>query len=275
LKYTSVQRSRECKFEWAKKKRERRKNRNEHIKNIIEELSDCNSRDGNLKVFMEYAKKKLEHLNKLHEYYNKVFFRKLRWKSRIQTQRTEEKFFKKITETFGKKVLLCYGHWNRRSQMPGLIPSPTVGIRKKLQDRFLSVDVPEWNTTVTCNECNARTAGMKRQKKEGSDEIVSIHGLRYCNTCKTFLNRDKNAAKNILNNFLYFEKHGTWNPLFMPRRKNRNCNKSAKRKRKEETKEKVSKKKTTHNRRTREDVKFLFGEDVECLFGKGKLEKNL
>jgi geranylgeranyl pyrophosphate synthase len=88
LKYTSVQRSWQCMFSWGTRKRENRKNKkgNEHIKKVIEELSDCHSKDGNLQVFMEYAKKKIEHLNTLHDYYNDMFFRKLRWKSRIQTQ---------------------------------------------------------------------------------------------------------------------------------------------------------------------------------------------
>jgi ssDNA-binding Zn-finger/Zn-ribbon topoisomerase 1 len=165
--------------------------------------------------------------------------------------------FKKITETFGEKVLLCYGHWNAKKQLPGLIPSPTVGIRKKLQDRFLSVDVPEWNTTVTCNGCGGRTVGMKRQKKEGSEETVSIHGLQQCTVCKTWLNRDRNAAKNIRNNFLYFQQHGKWDPKFMPKTKEKNCNNKMKRKRKEETKEKGSKKrKKAHTRSVQDDQTY-------------------
>jgi hypothetical protein len=43
--------------------------------------------------------------------------------------------------------------WNRKTQMRGLIPSPTCGMRKALAKEFTVIDTPEPYTTKTCSKC--------------------------------------------------------------------------------------------------------------------------
>jgi hypothetical protein len=52
-----------------------------------------------------------------------------------------------------QNCVLAYGMWNRKSQMKGLIPSPTCGLRQELAKHFTVVDTPEPYTTKTCSKC--------------------------------------------------------------------------------------------------------------------------
>ena len=87
---------------------------------------------------------------------------------------------------------MAYGTWNRATQMKGLIPSPTCGIRKLLSQHFTVIDTPEYNTTKLCCKCQIghMKPVMKRkirkkvwngEEKEWIEKEIDVHGLRRCN----------------------------------------------------------------------------------------------
>jgi hypothetical protein len=198
---------------------------NQNIVSIEKMLTNTNSKSVSLQKFREYANIKLSNFEVLNEYYSNVWFRVLRWNCLKKRMKSEQSFFKLIEKTFGKDPLLCYGLWNRQSQIKGLIPSPTTGFKEKLRNRFDMVDVPEWNTTKTCRLCSGecKEPGIqiriwKKRKGEWKKIKKETRDLKECKNCGTILNRDRNGALNILHNFCYYEKNGSWDPRFLPNR---------------------------------------------------------
>ena len=113
-------------------------------------------------------------------------------------QVSERKLIENIKKTFGANVVLAYGSWNRTTQMRGLIPSPTTRMRSLLSKHFLFlIDVPEYNTTVTCYKCEQKTMHSPFWRLStkhllcGKDKMVEVHGLRHCKneSCSVWMNR--------------------------------------------------------------------------------------
>ena len=124
---------------------------------------------------------------------------------------------------YGSNCVLCYGTWNRKSQMKGLIPSSTSELKEKLRKRFSMVDVPEWNTTKTCRLCGGITVETEikiRTRKKENGKLVKkkkeTRDLRKCQDCNLILNQDRNGAIHILQNWNHFQQYGVKDSKFLP-----------------------------------------------------------
>ena len=109
-----------------------------------------------------------------------------------------------IEKTFGKKeeTILCYGNWSNPKQMKYMMPSIGIGLRRIISKRFDVVLLNEFNTSKLCSCCHNKLENFIN--KEGKKE----HRLLLCQCCGsngsksekiTFMNRDINACKNMLN----------------------------------------------------------------------------
>jgi hypothetical protein len=123
--------------------------------------------------------------------------------------------------------------------MKGLAPSPTVGFRNRIAQKYKVIIVPEKNTTKTCSRClgpatkdDTRIAKRKKGLKNLYKRRTAVRGLRRCDNdiCKGLINReqhmesipkgplrwnrDHNAAINIRSNFIHFLQKGVWHPCF-------------------------------------------------------------
>lgn len=121
--------------------------------------------------------------------------------------------------TAGTTVIFAYGDWREKKAMPGLPPSPTTGLRRRLAKQFTVVDVVEHNTTKLCCRCHSPTTEVKeytRKRRDGTD--VPKRGIRRCNSVQCgglFWNRDLNAAINIRHNFIHaIMNNGQWHEKF-------------------------------------------------------------
>ena len=121
LRYSNVQRRFEGFGKTAQKLLEKRKKRNPAIIKIEKELSNFNAKDISLSIFLGYMKKKLGSMKQLFDFYGNLWFRKIRWQRVKKMRSSEDRLFDQIEKTFGnkEKILLCYGTWNRKQQMPG------------------------------------------------------------------------------------------------------------------------------------------------------------
>ena len=204
LGYSCLQRRFECGF-----KLKRQKIMNEKTNEIINletELSVENSKTSDYKKFSEYIKKKNKINKKLFEYYKKELFRKLKWKTYIKTQQSEMKFINKIKKTFtdkkNKEICLMYGNWSQSKQMRHYMPTPGVGIKRKLLKHFKIITLDEFRTSKLCHNCEHETTNfqVRDNPKPYRKNCILVHSLLRCKNvnCNKFWDRDINGSLNIL-----------------------------------------------------------------------------
>jgi len=103
---------------------------------------------------------------------------------------------------------IAYGAAKFNPTSKNELSAPTTYLSKTCSHHFPLVFVDEYNTTKVCHCCNERLCPVKKDDKE-------VRGLRWCSStkCRTFLNRDLNAALNILRCF----ESGTMRPYSLSR----------------------------------------------------------
>jgi len=194
-------------------------------KTLESSLSSVSSKATTLKGFQDYLGARFKVQEKLYSYYSNFLFRIHKWERYKSSKRFEHYLVERIKEKFGMDCVLAYGTWNRTSQMKGLIPSQTSGMRNQLSKHFTVVNTPEWNTTKTCSKClkgtmekcKTREHPNLKKKREDPDAKLDVRGLRRCNNvkeCGVFANRDYNAAINIRSNLFHRIHYGCWHPHF-------------------------------------------------------------
>jgi hypothetical protein len=156
VKYTNVQRRKECFFLHRTQLIQKKKNKYPMVQEAERVLSNYDSKEPSLHDFLQYVSTVLNIMDTLHNFYENTYFRALKRKTYRYTQNSETKLIKQIEENFGKDCVLGYGSWCASTQLKNLMPSPTSGIKEKLRKNFMLVTVPEWNTTKTCNQCGGK-----------------------------------------------------------------------------------------------------------------------
>jgi hypothetical protein len=93
---------------------------------------------------------------RLYEYYYNKLFQIHRWWSFRGIQKSENKLVKSIEDKFGKDAVLAYGDWSNPEQMKGIMPSPTVGLRRVLSKHFRVVT--ETQTLIMLSGLSSRVS---------------------------------------------------------------------------------------------------------------------
>jgi len=196
----------------------------EKIKNnIIEKetkLSLNNSRTLKIEDYKNFVINKNKLNDEVKDFYNKLLFRKLNFRRYIRTKQSEEKMLNEIEDKFltkedkknKRKILLLHGDYSRTSQMKGCIPSPNIGFKKILNKRFDIVEINEYNTSKLYNKTLKELINVSIRKNKHKRYLHEILTLKEEPLLKAscrlvpseperciYVNRDKNACKNILN----------------------------------------------------------------------------
>jgi hypothetical protein len=172
------------------------------IKEIEILLSKESGRTTSPEKFLQYLKVRNQNLPKLKEFYNQLCFRNMRLRRYINTKKSQDVMLNEIEQKFGSRdeVLLGLGNWsnNQTKQMKGCMPSPNKGIYRILSQRFDIVEVDEFKTSKIYNDDLSQELVNLKVKK--GKHFRSVHSLLTLTGKKdgVILNRDKNAAKNIL-----------------------------------------------------------------------------
>jgi hypothetical protein len=91
--------------------------------------------------------------------------------------------------------------------------------------------VDEFRTSKCCATCGAVLQAVSARKtcKDGVERWCEVRGLRRCDStdCHSFVDRDDNAARNILKVFKGMCAHGASSPLHRPNELRRDCEASA------------------------------------------------
>jgi len=123
----------------------------------------------------------------------------MKWRSFICKRQSEDNLLNNIENKFGKSndLLISYGNWNNSKKMKHIMPTMGIGMRKILEKRFKLVLFDEFRTSKLCCCCH-----------NDLENYNSLHRILVCSNCKsdgceskniTFINRDINGCKNILN----------------------------------------------------------------------------
>jgi hypothetical protein len=177
------------------------------VEEIEAKFSEVSSKTVNYKDFQNYCIIKNNVNRKLSEYYEQFIFRKLKFNSYINTQKSESKMISNFSKKFGppEKILIVLGDFSKNQNMSGKEPTICKKTRKIFRkhkyDVFL---IDEFRTSKLCNCCKSVCETfMKRRspkpKHKGKEKLV--WGLLRCKNenCNKLHNRDKNAAINMYN----------------------------------------------------------------------------
>ena len=140
-------------------------------------------------------------------------------------KRTLDTFFNTMKSRTGEKPVIAYGAAKFKSTGTGEVAAPTTSLYKKCSDLFTTIPVDEHRTTRICHDCDAPLLKVTKDKwilrgrvknmlEWRAGELAKwnlgmmkldreVRGLRWCGStkCRTFKNRDLNAALNILRCF--------------------------------------------------------------------------
>jgi hypothetical protein len=183
--------------------------------NIIEketELSKFNSKTLKIEEYKKYIINKNKLNNKVKPFYNNILFRKLNFRRFVRTKQSEENLLNEIENKFltkddkinNKKILLFFGDWSRSSAMKGTIPVPNIGFKKLLLKRFEILEVNEYNTSKLYNKTFKELKNVSVRKNKHMKHLHEILTPKEKTEWCIFVNRDKNACKNILYIGKYF-----------------------------------------------------------------------
>ena len=222
LKYSNSQRINETKRNIYRKRLT--KHKTEHsLFDKERELNDFNSKSCDLKKFMDYIAVKFRIYDEVNDKYKDPIFRKLRWYSYINTQRSEQNLVNSIKQTYGEDVVLIMGDWSGRSKnhLHGMAPTPMIGIKRMLAKSFKIYNLDEYNTSKICNKTKEVCKKMKlkvdeqlkkkpkvkvKKKRTTTPETAKTYRLEKIHSILTYkmennrtgcINRDVNAVLNM------------------------------------------------------------------------------
>ena len=102
-----------------------------------------------------------------------------------------------------------HGNWSRDTQMKGCIPAPNIGFKKLLLKRFEILEVNEQNTSILYNKSFKELENVSVRKNKHKKHLHEILTPKEKTERCIFVNRDKNACKNILYLGIYYLKNQT------------------------------------------------------------------
>ena len=171
---------------------------NENVTDIHTQLSSMDSKTCDEDAYLTYCRKKNDVNRLLFDHYNTSMYRKLRWNTFMNMQRSESMMINHFQEKFGKPedVLLVIGDYDKKSShIAGKEPTICRKIRTLFKrHHYEPLKVNEFRTSKLCHGCHAEC----KQHKQASGR--SVWGLVHCTNgnCNLLHNRDKNAALNML-----------------------------------------------------------------------------
>ncbi|ARF09744.1 hypothetical protein Indivirus_2_123 [Indivirus ILV1] len=180
------------------------------VKELEDILSSANSKSCNYKKTQEYIRIKSAINNVLQEYYQKKLYRKLRWNSYINNQKSEARMINQFKKIFGNpnETIVYFGNYGG-SNLKHCEPTKGKGLRKIFRNvgyRLFLVD--EYNTTKKnfITGQNNEKFLMRRNPRPFKQGVKLVHGLLRSKTIQSnepmttghiLVNRNTNGSMNI------------------------------------------------------------------------------
>jgi hypothetical protein len=164
------------------------------MKTLQDELSKFNSKTCDYEKFKEYIKKKNEVNAKLFAEYENKLFRKLKWYSYINRQRSDSLLLNRIEKKYGKDAIIIYGDWSFSSHLK-YMSTPGISLKRKIARRFKVYNLDEFRTSCLDYKTEQRCENLSLPDKKGI--LRSQHAiLSFTNehNQEGYRNRDRNSV---------------------------------------------------------------------------------
>ena len=208
LRYTNKQRLYETKRLKLSKELNTYKYNNGILK-TENKLTEFNSKSCNFEVFSKYVKMKNKIAVNLFRRYQDGKFRKYKFYSYINTKRSEDNFLNRIEEVFGKKTIIIMGDWSVSKQMRNFIPTPMIGLKRKIASRFSVYNIWEFRTSCLNSKTETLCENLYIKDKEGNPrKLHSVLTYQMENKRTGCINRDYNSVENMKKITKYWLEHG-------------------------------------------------------------------
>jgi hypothetical protein len=181
---------------------------NIHLKEIIDQLSQTNSRSIRLHEFLKYVKIVKNNYTTLWNDALKKRHARQRFNLYSGKKKAYDKFFQSLNNPLDhRSIIIAYGDAGFASTSKYELSAPTTTLEKQCRKWFKIVKVDEFRTTQLDYETNTKLCKVIEVNKEKQQR--SVRGLlwyRKTNEVCKFINRDINAAKNILKCYRLYPK---------------------------------------------------------------------
>lgn len=168
--------------------------------NLERDLSYCRIKSCNIEKYEFYITYK-NYIRKSDygDIYHDKLFRRNKWYSYIDNQRSLDKFLDRIELTFGPrdKIIIIYGDWSMGQHLRGFMPTPMISLKRKIHSRFKIYNIDEFRTSVLSAKTGKVCENIMLPDKYG--KLRSIHSiLTYKSGLRiNCINRDCNAIDNF------------------------------------------------------------------------------
>lgn len=189
--------------------------RPKRVEEALKLFEGTNSRATSSEEFKKYVLAHLKVQAQTRVFWCKPQRRIVRWQNWKGRRSADDRFVERVVETFGAGAVIAYGSAAGWHAMKGHAPTPTTGLRRRMEVRpeLLVIKTPEALTTKTCCRCVQQTLGPDRQRmttttnRSGVEKSFPARGIRRCNSASCEgrrWKRDLNAAINIRRNLKHY-----------------------------------------------------------------------
>ena len=145
-------------------------------------LSMCNSKTVDYERFKTYIHVKSMVSSMVGSFYEDEKWRKIKFRTYSNKQKSIDTFLTKVGTTFGKDAVIAYGDWSRKTQMKFFMPTMGIGFRKLMSKRFLTISINEYNTSKLCNVCGSELGHLMKNEESVFRCLICSNGHKDCIT---------------------------------------------------------------------------------------------
>jgi hypothetical protein len=174
---------------------------NKKIEKVLTEMSETSVKTVSGENWDTFITTYIKHYNTLWDHYTKNKWNRQRFGVYIKKNKCLDTFFASMRLKNEPKPIIAYGAAKFNPSNKNELSAPTTFLSKKCGKFYCTKMIDEFNTSKMCSNCGKKLDSTFRIV---NGKCLEVRGLKWCSstTCSKFVNRDQNAALNILKCFL-------------------------------------------------------------------------